>query len=44
MLCRKLNMEMFGDFESYEGETLSDEDFTPREAEAEAAAASPASP
>lgn len=34
-------MEMFGDFESYEGEGHSDDDFTPRKADAEAAAMSP---
>lgn len=38
---RRLNAEMFGDFESYEGEAVSDEDFTPRKADAEAAAKSP---
>ena len=27
---RRLNAEMFGDFESYEGEVTEDEDFSPR--------------
>jgi hypothetical protein len=34
-LHRKLNVELFGEFESYEGEGASDEDFTPRKAQAE---------
>lgn len=32
---------MFGDFESYEGEAVSDEDFTPRKADNEAAVHTP---
>jgi hypothetical protein len=38
---RRLNVEMFGDFESYEGEGADDKDFAPRAPRRRPAASSP---